>query len=104
VGAFGASHGESHEAGGGHGYPPSTGGAHGNTHVVEEPHGDPTASPEGGEPHRFLSGGGEGGHESGCICEDMPLHSIEMIETAAIGLFTLDYLVRLLTVHAVPYK
>jgi hypothetical protein len=40
----------------------------------------------------------------GCVCEDVPVESIEDLEALAILIFTIDYLVRLLTVHAVPYR
>ena len=61
--------------------------------------------------NRWLAAGG-GHYEEGSfegeycepICEPEPDKEIEIAEGFAMAVFTVDYLLRLLTVHAVPYR
>ena len=69
-----------------------------NPHTEEEHH---------HKSHRWLAGHSEGSFEGEyCepICEPEPDKEIEIAEGFAMAVFTVDYLLRLLTVHAVPYR
>jgi len=95
---------EGREAGAGGGFPLTEGAIPVPKEGIVEGGGEGGRRHEAGE-HEHE----QGGHEEygpGChpVCEPEPNHAVEMAEFFAMALFTIDYLIRLLCVHAVPYR